>query len=159
LFHYKTDHIGGDIKFNLGLYWKDTLIGAATFGPPRHQKKHEGLLDLRRFCCVDKAPKNTESYFLAKCMWWLKKNYKEVKGILTFADKTVGHVGTIYKATGFTLLGETGKSKYVMWGDKRYHMRSLTIDRPYSYRLREAIKTGEAEVKTGKPKLIYVKEF
>ncbi len=42
-----------------------------------------------------------------------------------------------------------------MWNGKRYHCRSLTIDRPYSYKLREAIKTGEAKILTGEPKLLY----
>jgi len=31
----------------------------------------------------------------------------------------------------------------------------LTIDRPYSYKLRKAVKTGEAEIKTGETKLLY----
>lgn len=41
-------------------------------------------------------------------------------------------------------------------GDKVYHPRSLTIDRPYSYKMREAVKNGEAVVKTGQPKKIWL---
>ena len=42
------------------------------------------------------------------------------------------------------------------WKDKIYHMRSLTIDRPYSYEMREAVKDGTAIVKTGEPKIIWL---
>ena len=39
------------------------------------------------------------------------------------------------------------------------HPRSLTIDRPYSYKMREAVKTGEAIVEKGKPKILYKYEI
>ena len=35
-------------------------------------------------------------------------------------------------------------------------MRSLTIDRPYSYEMREDVKNGKAIVKTGEPKIIWM---
>ena len=35
-------------------------------------------------------------------------------------------------------------------------MRSLTIDRPYSYEMRKAVKNGTAIVKTGEPKIIWL---
>ena len=35
----------------------------------------------------------------------------------------------------------------------------LAVDRPYSYRLREAVKTGEAVVRTGLPKIIWLYEI
>jgi len=35
-------------------------------------------------------------------------------------------------------------------------MRSLTIDRPYSYEMREDVKNGKATIKTGEPKIIWL---
>ena len=74
---------------------------------------------------------------------------------IAYLKTIVGHVGTIYKAANFKLIGQTAASKHVVWKGKRYHMRSLTIDRPYSYKMREGLETGETVVKTGAPKLIF----
>ena len=69
---------------------------------------------------------------------------------------TVGHQGTIYKASNFKEVGLTSETKYVEWNGKTYHPRSISIDRDYSYKLREALKTGEAVLKTGLPKRIWM---
>ena len=78
---------------------------------------------------------------------------------MSYSDKTVGHSGVIYQAANFKSIGETTPTKYVEWGERTYHPRSLSIDRPYSYRLREAVKTGEAVVRTGLPKIIWLYEI
>ena len=65
---------------------------------------------------------------------------------------TVGHVGTIYKASNFKSIGTTQPTKYVEWNGKTYHPRSLSIDRPYSYELRDAVENGDAIIHIGKPK-------
>ena len=41
------------------------------------------------------------------------------------------------------------------WKGKRYHPRSLTIDRPYSYKMRKGIITGDTKIVTGETKLIF----
>ena len=76
--------------------------------------------------------------------------------MLSYSDLTQGHIGTIYKATNFVESGKTSPTKYVEWKGKTYHMRSLTIDRPYSIEMRKAVKDGTAVVKTGKPKIIWM---
>ena len=76
-----------------------------------------------------------------------------------YSDKTVGHSGTIYKAANFKNIGETTPTKYVEWKGKTYHPRSLSIERPYSYELIEAVKTGDAIVQTGLPKIIWLYEI
>tara|TARA_Y100000034_G_scaffold102258_1_gene127029 strand:+ start:83 stop:436 length:354 start_codon:yes stop_codon:yes gene_type:complete len=76
--------------------------------------------------------------------------------VLSYSDLTQGHIGTIYKATNFTESGKTSPTKYVEWKDKVYHMRSLTIDRPYSYEMRKAVKDGTAIIKIGEPKIIWL---
>jgi len=158
-YHYKEDHIGGNIEKCFGLYFQNRLIGGMAFGYPRHNKKYSQngkykVWDLRRLCCIDDTPKNTESYFIGKVLKIIRDK-TDVDFVISYSDTTVGHYGIIYRASNFEQIGTTGKSKYVLWNNKRYHVRSLTIDRPYSYRLREAIKTGEAELKIGKEKFIY----
>lgn len=104
--------------------------------------------------CLDECPKNTESWFLSKIIWFVRKN-TDFKSVLSYSDKSVGHKGTIYRAENFQFIGETSESKHVFWNGVRYHPRSLTIDRPYSYKLRDAIKNGEAILETGLPKNIW----
>lgn len=159
-FHYKGGHMGGGISFCLALCQEDAcheIVGGVVVGKPRHEKKYSEfgeVVELRRMACLDECPKNTESYFLSKVIWFIKKN-TNVRRVISYSDKSVGHMGTIYKAANFKLIGETSPSKHVFWNGVRYHPRSLTIERPYSYKIREALKTGEAIIETGQPKLIF----
>jgi hypothetical protein len=141
------------------LEYNGEIWGAAAFGPPRHNNYSKGgeyrIIDLRRLACRDEAPKFTESYFLGKMLRYLKK-HNIADAVLTYADETQGHKGTIYKAANFEYIGTTAPSKHIVWKGKQYHMRSLTIDRPYSYILRDAIKSGDALIVNGLPKHIYI---
>jgi len=121
----------------------------------RHAKNYdEKAVELRRMVLHPDCPKNTASYFLSKTIWWLKNN-TDISIVFTFADQTVGHVGTCYKGANFKFVKETSPTMHVLWKGLRYHPRSLTIDRPYSYKMRDAVKTGEAIVEKGKPKILY----
>jgi hypothetical protein len=158
-FHYKGDHFGGGITTCFSLQQGGRIIGGAVLGKPRHAGPYSDdgkkvVVEIRRMACPDDAPKNTESYFLGKIIWYLKKN-TDVCRVISYADQTVGHVGTIYKAANFTLIGETGPTTHVFWEGRRYHPRSLSIERPYSHQIREAVKGGSAQVIQGKPKLVY----
>ena len=108
--------------------------------------------------CLDNAPCNSESYFLGQIIKWITCNTK-YDNVLSYSDLTVGHVGTIYKASNFKKVGVTTPTKYIEWNGKTYHPRSLTIDRDYSYKMREAIKIGKAVIKTGFPKIIWMYEI
>lgn len=147
--------MGGGISVCFALVYNEDIIGGAVLGKPRHEKKYKNCIDIRRLACIDETLKNTESYFLSKIIWWVKKN-TNYENVISYADATVGHSGGIYKAANFLLIGETARSKHVFWNGKRYHPRSLTIERPYSYRLREAIKTGEATQEEGLPKTVWI---
>jgi hypothetical protein len=154
-FHYKKGHMGGGISVCFALLDGVDIVGGAVLGKPRHEKKYNGCVEIRRMALLDKCPKNSESYFLSKIIWWIRKN-STYETVLSYADMSVGHTGTIYKAANFQKIGETAPTKHVFWNGVRYHPRSLTVERAYSYRLREAVKTGEAVIETGKPKAIYI---
>lgn len=154
-FHYKGTKIGGGISVCFVMLMDNNIVGGSVLGSPRHEGKYPGCIDIRRMACLDSSPKNSESYFLGQIIKWIKYN-TNYTGVLSYSDKTVGHEGTIYKASNFDFVGETSETKYVIWNGETYHPRSLSIDRDYSVRLREAIKTGEAKLLTGKPKKIWM---
>lgn len=154
-FHYKKSHIGGGISVCFAMFISDKLVGGSVLGKPRHEKKYKNCIDIRRMALLDNAPYNSESYFLGQIIKWISCN-TEYDYVLSYSDLTVGHIGTIYKASNFKDIGTTSNTKYVEFEGKTYHPRSLNVDRDYSYRMREAVKTGDAIVKIGQPKKIWL---
>ena len=100
---------------NIGLFYQEHLIGAAVFGQVigrfqatrYYPESPDTLIELRRLCCIDKTKRNTESFFLGRCFKIIRKT--EYTAILSLADTNFGHEGTIYKATNFSLIGQTEK--------------------------------------------------
>jgi hypothetical protein len=154
-YHYKGRRIGGGITQCFAMYYTQKKVGGAVIGPPRHSKKYSNAIDIRRMACIDSSPTNSESYFLGQIIKWIRKN-TDASSVLSYSDLTENHNGTIYKAANFQCVGITKPTKNVYWNGERYHPRSLSIDREYSYRLREAVKTGEAQIVEGLPKKIWI---
>ncbi len=154
-FHYKKGHMGGGISLCLRLVLEGRTVGGAVIGKPRHGKKYSGSLEIRRMALLDECPKNSESWFLGKIVWWIKK-HTDATSVLSYADASVGHRGTIYSASNFKMVGHTAPSIHVFWNNVRYHPRSLTIERPYSHLLRAAVEKGEAKIERGEPKSVWI---
>jgi len=147
--------MGGGISFCLKAIYNDNVLAGVVVGNPRHRNKYgDKCVEIRRMACVDELPKNSESWLLSKTLWYIKKNTDTTR-VISYSDQSVGHKGTIYKAANFKLIGETSPSKHVMWQGRLYHPRSLTIDRPYSYKMRKGLLTGETKIITGETKLIF----
>lgn len=154
-YHYKKDHIGGGISICFAMFLNGSVVGGSVLGKPRHENKYKKCIDIRRMALLDSAPCNSESYFLGQIIKWVTCN-TDYDSVLSYSDITVGHVGTIYKAANFKEIGLTSPTKFVEWEGKTYHPRSLSIERDYSYRLREAVQSGTAEIITGEPKRIWI---
>jgi len=116
------------------------LIGACVFSVPSRQHIQVPniylLLELNRMFILDCTPKNTESWFLSKCLKWLKKN-TTYEAVVSFADVGRGHVGTIYKAANFTLLGSTSKNYHYVDNSGVYIHKRKIWDRAKSLGLLE----------------------
>ena len=88
------------------------MVGAAIFGLPGMRETLEKygefgkykLVELRRFCMIDDTPRNSESRTISIMLRALRK--QGIQRVLSYADPTYGHVGTIYKALGFACLGQ-----------------------------------------------------
>ena len=139
-------------------FWKEAVIGVGIWSSPVAQNRFKNgkeLLELRRLALSDVCPYNTATYVLSQMIKAIKIKFPEIKKLISYQDTKV-HSGTIYKAANFKEVGRTSPMKHVYWKGKRYHPRSLTIDRPYSYKLRDAVKTGDATVTIEKPKIIFI---
>ena len=69
--------------------------------------------ELRRLCCIDDTPTNTESYFIGQTLKWLRRN-TDIEVIISYADLEFGHEGVIYKATNFIHLGKSGGGRVLV---------------------------------------------
>ena len=112
IYHYSKKYVPNS-QIHFGIFHKNLLHGVIQFGPSmdkRRMAKNLGLdinsfLEINRMAFDNYLPKNSESRCLSIAMKIIKKNFKKVKYILTFADATQCGDGTIYRAVNFNLLG------------------------------------------------------
>lgn len=76
--------------------------------------------ELTRLWVDDSVPKNGESFLVGNT---ISRVPKEI--IVSFADSSVGHLGTIYQATNFIYTGLSDKHTEWRLKDKSLHSRSL----------------------------------
>lgn len=169
--HYSRTIKGVNISYCFGLYDKGILIGAiiyGTIGMPNVWKGYsdnkEDIIELRRLCCIDDTPKNTESYFISKTIKWLKNNTK-IKKIISYSDLTYGHTGIVYRASNFKLVKTTsgGKVIEIVETGETYHDRVLRSKKngtlkPIALRLMYLLDRGKARYKKTKGKNVYIYE-
>ncbi len=165
--HYSHSINGVKTKYCFKLVnEKNDIVGAiiyAGFGMANVWRKYaeeiDDVVELRRLCCVDDTPKNTESFFISKTLLWLKKNTK-VKTVISYADETYGHKGTVYKASNFKFLGTTKPVKLISFKGKLWHDKTIRTKhngklKPYAQKLKDALDKGEAKFIMSKCKYIY----
>lgn len=111
-----------------GLFDNENLIGCLMFATPCSEnvrasifgEEHKDwVIELHRLHILDCTPKNTESWFISRCLKLLKQDKPQIKAVLSFSDMTEGHTGIIYKATNAYRLGTTGKAKFYRDKDGR----------------------------------------
>lgn len=104
-----------------GLFDGGALIGVCAFATPCSERVRSSVFgpeykshvtELHRLHILDCTPKNTESWFISRCLKLLKKDKPEIWAVITFSDLTVGHRGTIYKASNAYRLGTTEKKRF-----------------------------------------------
>lgn len=165
--HYSHNINGLLSKYCFKLMDGDTMVGAMIYGGlgmancwKKYAENKEDIIELRRLCCIDDTPKNTESYFIGKTLKWLLKN-TSIKKVISYADNTYGHRGVIYQASNFKHLGKTAKGRVIMFDGKRYHDKTIRTKykgelKPFAKKLREALENGEAHYEQTLGKEIYL---
>lgn len=108
-YHYLSNAGRGGQVF--GAYLDDTLIAVCIFSPLPRQNitikdyKPTEIKELSRFCIHPSyQKKNFGSWMISRCIKLLNSN---VKAILSYADSTFNHSGTLYKAANFKFEGFT----------------------------------------------------
>ena len=99
-----------------GLFERATgsLVGVAWWLPPTrvaaesvNREQWTRVLALTRLVCLPSAPKNSESFLLAHSVRLVRRDGRFVS-LVTYADESQGHTGTIYRAAGWVYVGRTG---------------------------------------------------
>ncbi len=164
--HYSASINGCDTAYCFRLMDESKIIGAAFFGRlamanqwKRFSDRAEDVIELRRLCCINETPKNTESYFIGCMLRWLKKNSHH-KIVISYADAEYGHSGTIYKASNFKYLGKQKGAKVIDYQGKLYHDKTIRTTyngkvKPYGQKIIDALANGEAVYKTTAGKHTY----
>ena len=166
--HYSGSINGCHSDFCYALYDEaNWMVGAMFFGRMamvgQYKRFHENeseVIELRRLCCIDKTPKNTESYFIGKALRLLSKDWKG-SIVVSYADAEYGHEGTIYKASNFEKGLFVKGAKVIIHNGKRYHDKAIRTKykgelKPFALRLKEALQKGEAFYKETKGKHTYI---
>ena len=120
--HYLHTMPGGT-KLAFGIFNNDRLMGAVTLGVGPFNvhrlvagSTRDDCLGLSRLWLADDLPKNSESRVLAVILRSIGRD-TSVKFLVTYADPTAGHVGTIYQATGWLYTGMSEPSVLYDIGD------------------------------------------
>ena len=103
-------------------------LGAGSFNASSLVENAEAYdcLTLSRLWLSEELPKNSESRVIGALLRSLRKHTK-LKFLLSYADPELGHVGTIYQATGWVYTGLSQATPLYDLGDgKHYHSRSLS---------------------------------
>jgi hypothetical protein len=108
--HYLHSFPGGTM-LSLGVFAGGQLLGALTLGagPAFVHSLVEGAcrddcLTLTRLWLADELPANSESRTIGMVIRSLRK-YTDLKFLISYADPTQGHLGTIYQATNWLYIG------------------------------------------------------
>lgn len=145
--HYSRSVNGVKVSYCFAIYTDDVLVGAALFGQlsttawKKYGTCEADVLELRRLVCDQRCPRNTESWFIARCLRWLRKNTL-VKTVVSYADPYHGHVGFVYQASNWAYVGQTPSDVLLIdETGKTYHSRAMRtknngVLKPFAEKLR-----------------------
>ena len=110
----------------------DTFLGVIVFAlPPRETSKRYAAQtwELARLWLDDSVPQNAETWLIGRAVRYIRQHHKAVQALVSYADPSVGHAGTIYKAANWIADGRTDEERktprcdYVDAYGKRYSRR------------------------------------
>lgn len=118
----------GTAAMTWGMYSQDTseLLGAIAFQTPISENvrrsvfgdehKHR-VTEFHRMAIVDRAPHNAGSWFISRALDGLKEHKPKYWAVVSFADTTEGHDGTVYQAANADYYGTTDIATFYRTSD------------------------------------------
>jgi adenine modification enzyme len=112
------------------VYWNGQIHGALQLGYGIRPKIKEGfnadeVREFDRMWLSDDMPKFSETITLSLLHKILKLKYKNIKGLISYSDTSVGNKGTIYKAANYKLIGDIKADFYILENGERVHPVSM----------------------------------
>lgn len=104
------------VQICFGLKRKEKIIGVITFSQPVRElinRFGDSTWELSRLYIIDKVPKNAESFFIGAAIRYIKKEYKSIRTLISFADPSYGHSGIVYKASNWKQVEHASKNLFV----------------------------------------------
>lgn len=92
----------------------DVPVGCIVFAvPPRETIARYGKMtwELARLWVDDSEGRNTESWFISRAVKLVRRHCPEIECLVSYADPSVGHQGTIYRASNWTYDGHTDEER------------------------------------------------
>jgi hypothetical protein len=112
--HHYSGKVVPNSTLHFGAFLDNKLQGVLSYGPSINKNGTINLventgwnefIELNRMAFSDILPKNSESRCIAISIKLIKKNAPHIKWIISFSDGTQCGDGTIYRASGFKLVG------------------------------------------------------
>lgn len=114
-YHY-SGKVVPNSQLHFGCFLNGVMGGVMQFGPSINKLGNINLvantgwndfIELNRMAFSDLLPRNSESRCISIAIRLIKKHYPNIKWIISFADGCQCGDGTIYRASGFKLVGIT----------------------------------------------------
>lgn len=158
----KQNHYSGKVVPNstlhFGCFLDGKLHGVMSYGNSMDKSKVKlavkntgwnEFIELNRMAFDDYLPKYSESRCISISIKLIKKNAPHIKWIVSFADASQCGDGTIYRASGFKLIGLKKNNQILNWNGKIIAKKSLDNKNYPSvngkYFSRHLIETGQAK--------------
>ena len=133
-YHYSYSLGHGRSQIRYGAYLNNQLIAVCCYASLTRNETafklncdHKKIRELVRFCVKPGFnKKNFSSFFLSKTIDLIRDDRPDICLLVTFADETYGHIGTIYKATNWVYDGLSEKSYWYVSDDgKTFHKKTV----------------------------------
>jgi len=130
--HHYSGKVVPNSTLHFGAFLDNKLHGVMQYGPSINKKgtinlvegtKWNGFIELNRMAFDDYLPKYSESRCIAISIKLIKKNAPHIKWIISFADGTQCGDGTIYRASGFKLVGVAKNAGICKLNGKIVHIK------------------------------------
>jgi len=132
--HHYSGKVVPNSSLHFGCFLDEKLHGVMSYGSPTSKQRVLGLvqpclwnemLELNRMAFDDYLPKYSESRCIAITIKLIKKNAPHIKWILSFSDGTQCGDGTIYRASGFKLVGIAKSGQVFKFNNEVLHGKIL----------------------------------